>query len=674
MNQNNLHDERTSSKFSDWLNILQHMKLWQKFAVLALVMVPAVAVPLYQFFTTVQQEIAFAQTQQVGLDPTLKLIEIIQVTQEHRGLSAGLLGGDDTLSSLREETQERTDRLMVEMDELLQQQLHAAHAEPWQTVRTSFPRIARDVGNLRISADASFDRHTEIIGSYFVLLDQMIDDYGLSLDFDPETSYLIEAALIGLPRLTEPFGQLRAVGTGALTAARALPSTEEFPDIENHVSEADAAADFRPELAVRVTALTTLGERDLEFVRQSMMKAFEHSPELADGPLAAAFEATELETRGMVDLAQDELLATEALTFEPGAYFDRFTQGITMQLDLTEMAAEVLRTQFAAKVSDFRRGLQLQAFMVVVIVFVAGLLGYAVARSVLQPVAHLQGVMEGLRQGDTTLRARLKSSDEIGELARHFDTMVDEREAVSARLADENEALNESVIDILRALTRLSRGDLTIAAPVREDITGALSDAINSMTRSTAQALAHVSVASNEVRSASQKGRETVLDTSRGMNDIRATIQETVKRMKRLGEHSQEITGIVKVIEEIAERTSVLALNANMQAAMAGEAGRGFRVVADEVQQLAERSKEATGEVGKLVDTIQSETSMTMSTMDNAVGEVVKGGELADSAADQVTHLDELGEQLLQFIGAFKLPPELLEKAGVDNAADRRVA
>jgi methyl-accepting chemotaxis protein len=242
--------------------------------------------------------------------------------------------------------------------------------------------------------------------------------------------------------------------------------------------------------------------------------------------------------------------------------------------------------------------------------------------------------------------------------------------------AEENERLNDSIIDIMRAVAKLAKGDLTIQAPVREDITGALSDAINSMAESTAKTLAGVAGVSHEVRSASQEGRDSVLQTSRGMNDIRGTIQETGKRIKRLGERSQEITGIVKLIDDIAERTSVLALNANMQAAMAGEAGRGFRVVADEVQRLAERSKEATDQIAKLVTTIQAETNDTMVTMDRAIGEVVKGGELADKAAEKVTQLDELGGQLLESVGAFTLPAELAEKPAAERGArdSRRAA
>jgi methyl-accepting chemotaxis protein len=240
------------------------------------------------------------------------------------------------------------------------------------------------------------------------------------------------------------------------------------------------------------------------------------------------------------------------------------------------------------------------------------------------------------------------------------------------RTEQENEMLNNSVIAILRAVSQLGKGNLTVKVPVNEDVTGALADAINAMADSTAKTLGGVSTISQEVRSASQDGRETVLSTAKGMNEIRGTIQETGKRIKRLGERSQEISGIVKLIDDIAERTSVLALNANMQAAMAGEAGRGFRVVADEVQRLAERSKEATDQISKLVNTIQTETNDTMVTMDRAIGEVVKGGELAEQAAQQVTHLDELGEELIASVETFTLPAEYVMAKGA--VAKRRAA
>lgn len=303
-------------------------------------------------------------------------------------------------------------------------------------------------------------------------------------------------------------------------------------------------------------------------------------------------------------------------------------------------------------------------------------LAYITARHITRATGQLHATVQRVAAGDYTARAQLKTGDELGVLGDAFDGLLNERVATLAQKEKENETINNSFIELMRAVSKLSKGDLTVKAQVREDITGALSDAINTMAESTGKTLAGVTTVSHEVRSASQQGRDTVLSTARGMNEIRGTIQETGKRIKRLGERSQEIGGIVKLIDDIAERTSVLALNANMQAAMAGEAGRGFRVVADEVQRLAERSKEATDQISKLVSNIQAETNDTIVTMDRAIGDVVKGGELAEQAAQQVMHLDQLGGDLLASVQTFKLPEEYLRESSPAETvtAARRVA
>jgi methyl-accepting chemotaxis protein len=371
------------------------------------------------------------------------------------------------------------------------------------------------------------------------------------------------------------------------------------------------------------------------------------------------------EISSLLDQGKREEAAKEAnedMVPRLNAFIKSINELVAFQGELVERGAARAQENYL----NTRNVQLLAAFAALVI---GGLAAGFTARHLTKATAQLAATVDKVAAGDSTARSNVKSGDELETLSVAFDKMVAERVAALAQKEKESELLNNSIIDILRSVAKTAQGDLTVHAPVREDITGALSDAINSMTDSTAKTLAGVTGMSNEVRSASQDGRDTVLQTSRGMNEIRGTIQETGKRIKRLGERSQEITGIVKLIDDIAERTSVLALNANMQAAMAGEAGRGFRVVADEVQRLAERSKEATDQIGKLVNTIQSETNETMVTMDRAIGEVVKGGELADKAAEKVTHLDELGGQLLQSVQAFKLPEEMLKE--VAAAAER---
>lgn len=304
------------------------------------------------------------------------------------------------------------------------------------------------------------------------------------------------------------------------------------------------------------------------------------------------------------------------------------------------------------------------------------LVAFFSTRGITKPLYHIVGTLGKISSGETLARTKLDTQDELQQLGDAFDSMMDERGRFM-QSEEQNEMLNNSVIGILRSVSQLGKGDLTVKAPVNEDITGALADAINHMSVGIGSTLGQVSEASDQVRSASaqakaitDRGKQTVLGTAAGMNEIRTTIQETAKRIKRLGERSQEIGGIVKIIDDIAERTNVLALNANMQAAQAGEAGRGFMVVADEVQRLAESSKQATEQISKLIAGIQAETGDTIATMDKAIEEVVQGGELAEAAARQmdevestVTELDAVGQQLLQAVQAFKIPGQE-KKAG----------
>ncbi len=267
----------------------------------------------------------------------------------------------------------------------------------------------------------------------------------------------------------------------------------------------------------------------------------------------------------------------------------------------------------------------------------------------------------------------------------------------------ENEALNNSVIAILQAVNQLSQKDLTARAPVSQNIIGTVSDSINQLTEETSKVLhgvtriaGHVAEASGKVRSqgdlvsktaaderqnvnemilslgeasknmnqvatlAEQSNRSaeratqvtetaltTVNNTVKGMESIRETIAETEKRIKRLGERSQEISGIVNLINTIAERTHVLALNASMQAAVAGEAGRGFAVVAEEVQRLAESSRNATQQIGTLVNNIQLETNETISTVNRTIGQVVHGSEQAQQAGEQMRLTQEITGELV---------------------------
>jgi twitching motility protein PilJ len=157
---------------------------------------------------------------------------------------------------------------------------------------------------------------------------------------------------------------------------------------------------------------------------------------------------------------------------------------------------------------------------------------------------------------------------------------------------------------------------------------------------------------------AAEQGALAVENTIKGMNEIREQIQETSKRIKRLGESSQEIGEITELISDITEQTNVLALNAAIQAASAGEAGRGFSVVAEEVQRLAERSAEAAKQIGALVRTIQTDTHDAVAAMEKSTQGVVEGAKLSDAAGTALSEIRSVSNRLAELIQGISLSTE----------------
>lgn len=263
--------------------------------------------------------------------------------------------------------------------------------------------------------------------------------------------------------------------------------------------------------------------------------------------------------------------------------------------------------------------------------------------------------------------AILRLLDEMGDLA-------DGDLTVSATVTDEiTGAIADSVnftIDELRNLvTQINSTTIQVASAAQEtqatalhltdasdhqaqqitEVSSAITDMAGSIEQVSQNASQSSDVATQSVNLAAQ-GNEAVKKAIYGMDTIREQIQETSKRMKRLGESSQQIGDIVELINDIAEQTNILSLNAAIQATMAGEAGRGFAVVADEVQRLAERSSSATKQIDALVKTIQSDTNEAITSMERSTKEVVTGAKLSQDAGTSLEQIEAVSHRLADLI------------------------
>ena len=412
------------------------------------------------------------------------------------------------------------------------------------------------------------------------------------------------------------------------------------------------------------------------------------------------YEKTALE---ISSLAQNDIVAAEML-------YDEFNE----KYKKLKHDQAILNTRIAGDMEGYLQSVEkasLDATNITVSV-VSGaiafmlLFSFLAYRGIMRPLVELRQAIVKVEEGNYEFSINLDGKDEIAALGRAYDKLVNEHIATLKSTAADNERLNNSVIGLFSAMGALSQKDLTVRAPVTEDIIGTLGDAINQLTDVTATVLLHVTKVVGVVEAASERMKkqsdvvnemakeedvivvrlisnletamasigevaifardsnraaaeatkstesamQTVQATLSGMDAIRETISEMEKRIKRLGERSQEISQIVNLINTISERTHVLSLNAAMQAAMAGEAGRGFAVVAEEVQRLAENSRQATGQIANLVQNIQVETNDTIATVNKTIEQVVNESKLAHDAGERMRETHEATARLVRLV------------------------
>ncbi|MEJ6023929.1 methyl-accepting chemotaxis protein [Ramlibacter sp. PS4R-6] len=698
----NLNERASAARF----DFLLALRLWQKFALLGAIAIALAAFPVYRLFKGVEQSIAHVRTEESGLAAITASLELVRAMQDHRASSSYYVLGDEKRGAAQPKDAAAVAAALAKVHGIVDPLESKIVTERLGAYEKAWAAIKDNVAGKKVDQRRMTEDHIAAIGTLLRLVEDLSAVYKIDLDSDPATFYVARSTLIKLPALSEALGQLRSPVVSRLqeiASVRSGPDAGDAKKVEAALREA-----FRSSDRARIAESLRDVQDALDHYVADQRLAMQALPDLEASSGAQVAEIQRATARA-VQLVQTEVLGKEVPTIEAAVYLKE----VSAPRELVQKAAtqqDLLLNEMNRRVSAAQKERLNTLLAVLVLLAVGTVVAVLIVRNITSTVAGLQDSVERVRGGDYSALQSIDSKDEVGDLGRTVNSLLQERiaaqkesEAQARKAEAENEQLNNSVISILEAVNQLSQRDLTARAPVTQDVIGTVSDSVNALADETAKVLQEVTRIATNVAQASGKVKgqadlvsrtaedertavgeviqslsqatdtmtqmatlaeqsnrsaeratqatdnalATVNGTVQGMESIRETISETEKRIKRLGERSQEITGIVNLINTISERTHVLALNASMQAAVAGEAGRGFAVVAEEVQRLAESSRNATQQIGTLVGNIQLETNETIATVNKTISQVVTGSEQAQKAGEQMRVTQQITGELV---------------------------
>jgi twitching motility protein PilJ len=681
---------------SNWLSF-RTMKVWQKCFLIGAPFLIPIAVLTYFVFANNNEVISVAKTEMRGTDVLRAIKKLTLQLAQHRGRTNAILNGDSSQIAERNKVTTEVDATLTELEAIdVAQRNEFKTSDRLASIKSTWSDLKKSVPSFqKANVKESFARHTDLITLVLEFANDVAEYSTLALDPQTDTYYLQNIMFGILLQEAEYLGQARGFGAGVVT--KAMTSGGQIKDT--------MTVDERVQLAYylnQIDQLRLLAERQFK-------SAAKFNPKL-ETRLVDAFEEHKAAANTFANYLRIEVLNADTLRITATQFFDAGTAATNAAYKLFDKADPILVELLDARVSTYRKTNWISAIGIfgglAVVLFIAT----RVVRTITTQVNNLTTLFDRIEIGDYQTRATVLSEDELGNMTGAINNTLD-RTLTLIQSSDEKEQIQRSIMKLLEDVSGMGDGDLRKDAEVSADMTGAIADSFNFMLEqlrkiigNVQSATLQVSTSANEIYTSAEhlaggsenqaeqivntsaaidemavsiqqvsenaatstnvaqqalntakQGNAAVKNTIEGMGRIREQAQETSKRIKRLGETSQEIGQIVQLIDDIADRTSILALNASIQAAAAGDAGRGFAVVAEEVERLAVRSTEATKKIAALVKAIQGETNEAVAAMEKNIQEVVSGSKVANQAGQSLVEIESVSLKLSELIQSISL-------------------
>lgn len=585
------------------VSLMDRLSYQKKMIIVAAVFLVPLCVTTFQVINASREVISATENEQVGVVYIKLLRNLQQHLAEHRYLASVVISKKSGTDVLNDKNSEIEKDISAIDDATKQYESTLGVGSRWAMVKSSWEKTKNVTG---VSADESKKAHDALIHDVLYLYDTVSAASGMILDPERDTIQLVLALIGDLPQAAEHGGQVRYYGMTFLTATRALTFDEK--------------AGMLVEFEEAKNALKSAGD--------DITDVIETNPDMTDMLQAPIADAQQ---------QNDKLLATvrkeiieEDWNITANEYKDMSAKAVASFFALFDKSAEALETLLAKRLQREGQRMTLTIGLVIVSLGVVMYFFMGFYRSAIQSIEHLVRASRQVSGGDLCGRVTHISGDELGAVAKSFNEMTDKFRSIIQQMAETSQHLSTSAAE----LSKVTHDSETSVHDQKTefDLVATAVTEMSATTQEVARNAAAAAVSAEQADRNVAEGQRVIKEAMDAINKLAAQVEDATHVIQNLEKESESIGGVLSIIDGIAEQTNLLALNAAIEAARAGEQGRGFAVVADEVRTLAQRTKESTQEIQQMIGKFRAGTSEAVKVMEQSYRQSQDGRKYAEKA------------------------------------------